>query len=122
MDGLATASTSSARFSAPVLAAVRGWTPCSRRKASASVPLTAKLTFCGMSPPVICATRAAFSLETTTPMTLPRLSNSGPPELPGCTAALIWKLPGLSRMPASALMLPVVSDGPDESRPESGKP
>ena len=103
-----------------MLAAVRSATRFSRRKAIASAPFTAKLTFCGMSPPVISAMRAAFSFDTTTPITLACWSSSGPPELPGCTGALIWKFKGLSRRPDSALISPVVSVGPELSRPDSG--
>ncbi len=52
--------TSAALRSGPRLSRVCGVTPAARRKASASVPFTAKLTFCGMSP-VTSAMRCAFS-------------------------------------------------------------
>ncbi len=77
--------------------------------------------FCGMSP-VTCATRCALSLDVTTPATRPCMSRSGPPELPGCTGAEICICRGSSRSPDSAETSPVVSVGPEDSSPASGKP
>src|SRR5262249_9738247 len=58
-------------------------------KNDCNVPkLTAKLTFCGMSP-ISSAIFSASNLPTTTPATLPFSPNRGPPLLPGCTGAVI---------------------------------
>lgn len=66
-----------------------GTTLLSKKSLSAPV-LIAKLMFSGMLP-VALATFNAFNFAATTPTTSPLEAKSGPPLLPGWTAALICK-------------------------------
>ena len=90
------------------------------RNDASTLALIAKFTFCGTSPATL-ATHAASSLMTTTPMTLPAESSSGPPLLPACTGAVICKRRVSPRIPERLLTLPVVMLIPDRS-PLKGNP
>jgi hypothetical protein len=76
----------------------------------------AKLMFSGMLP-VARATLNPSSFAATTPTTAPLESRSGPPLLPGCTAALICRWRVSLKTPLSELTIPVVTVKSDDSRP-----